>query len=202
MLFAPKAPSTPPGDLTPVENAEPVRLSPFQTSVPELSDAQSIADLKTPELPSAEIDSSAESDIVPDSPEPALPSCEGRAQQQLSPRGDWPPRATPQFQGMVQLSDPNPSPTAATASSGGNAGTAPPKPPESTTAQRPPAGEKSAPLPRVIMMVGLDDAEKIVHEEMRVFSQELATIGRQIAREEVDTMMFEFRAQLNALLRW
>lgn len=193
VLFAPKDPPTSPGGSAPDDNAKPVGQSPFQTSRLESSGAQLISHLETPELPSSETESSAKSEIVPEGGDPALPSSEASGQRV--------PEAKPQFQGIVQLSDPNPAPSAAAATGGHSGADAPPKSSDSASTQPPPAGERAAPLPRVIVMVGLDDAERIVHEEMRVFSRELAIVGRQIAQEETENLMFDFRAQMNALFR-
>ena len=201
VLFAPRDSRTPPGAPTLDDKAEPVGQSPFQSLDPESSDARSSSELETPALPSSEANSSAESASASEGADPAVPSSEPSGEQHLPRRGDWPPRATPQFQSIVQLSGPNPSPNAASASNSGSAATSPPQSPGSTTTQPPPAEEKAAPLPRVIVMVSLDDAERIVHEEMRAFSRELAIVGRQIAQEETENLMFDFRAQINALLR-
>jgi hypothetical protein len=191
VLFAPKAPPMSPGVSAPGENAKPVRQSPFQRSGPESSYAGSGSNLEMPEPSSSETDSSAESEIIPEGEDPALPSSEAGEQRV--------PNAKPQFQGIVQLSGPNPAPSAAPAAGGNSGGTAPPRTPDSASTQPLPAAEKISPLPRVIVMVGLDDAERIVHEEMRVFSRELAIVCRQIAQEETENLMFDFRAQMNAL---
>jgi hypothetical protein len=200
VLFAPKVAPALPSDAARDDNAKPVGQSPFQMSGPESSDAQSIADLEMPELPSSKTDKSAGSEIAPEGADPALPSNEASGEQRLPRRGDSPPWARAQFDNIVQLSDPHSDSAAVAASGGSNVGTAPPQSSSSTTAQTPPTGEKAAPLPRVIVMVSLDDAERIVHEEMRVFSRELAIVGRQIAQEETENLMFDFRAQINALL--
>jgi len=199
VLLAPEDPPIPPIDSTPDDNAKAVEQSPFQTASPESSDVRSVSDVEMPEVPLSTTNNSAESEITSES-DPGGPTSETSAQQQLPGHEDRPASARAQFDGIAKLSDPNSSPSGAAASTGGSAASAPFKSADSATVQPAPAEEKAAPLPRIIVMVGLDDAEKIVHEEMRVFSRELALVGRQIAKEETENLMFDFRAQINALL--
>lgn len=64
-----------------------------------------------------------------------------------------------------------------------------------------PSEAPAAPLPRVMVLVSLMEAEKFVHEEMNAMSRETSALARDIARDEINAELFRIEAQLRALLR-